>query len=614
MKEKLQVLKKSAKQFPSLPGVYFMKRGEDEILYVGKAKSLKSRVLSYFNKTMGLKTEFLLKKTERIEYLLTENEVEAFLLEASLIKRHKPRYNIRLKDDKAYPYIRFAMAVPFPRFYFERRVKVSKDIYFGPYTEGFNVRHLLEFLNQNFLLRDCSDSDFKTRKRACLNFNMGICSAPCVQKINQKDYAKACKKALSFLNGRSKSLVKQLQIDMKQASRDLKFELAGKMRDRLQAIERIEMSQVVVQKTNKDKDVVVLQSLEGKHLIEILHFRQGRLIGNRFQLMKLVDAHSLLSFLNQYYFENLVPDELILDLDLKVSECRLLSKVLSQKRQSSGLKDSKCLVISKLDRENSLLVKRAKTNALNHLKDEIQKADLMKEHLKEIQKKFHLKTFPYRIECYDISHWQGASSVGSGVVFENGEALKKEYRRYHLKSVPEGDDYLALQEVLSRRLTHKEWDNPDLILIDGGRGQLSAVKSILDSMGKKEWAVVGLAKDRIKGKNRKRVEIYSTGERFFLPGRKNPVLFPNHSKALKILLQLRDEAHRFAIQSHRKKREKTFFKSDLDSIKGLGKKTKEKLLKKGIGLKKIKSMTEKELARLNFISPSLAKRIKQTLK
>ena len=591
VEDKLQALKNNAKHFPSLPGVYLMKRGEDEVLYVGKAKSLKSRVLSYFNKFSGLKTEFLLKKMERIEYLVTENEVEAFLLEASLIKKHKPQYNIRLKDDKAYPYIRFAGGTAFPRFYFERRVRSSKDIYFGPYTEIFNVRKILDFLNQSFLLRDCSDSDFKNRQRACLNFDMGICSAPCVQKISQQDYSKACRKALSFLKGNSKSLVKQLQIELKQAVKVLKFELAAKIRDHLQAIEMIETSQEVIQKTDKDKDVVVLQSLEGKHLIEILHFRQGRLIGNRFQLIKQSEPDFLLSFLNQYYSENLIPDELIVSLDLKVSDCRLLEKVLTKKRQYP------CLVHFQLNAESTVLVRRALANALNHLKNEIQKSENLKESLKEIQKKFQLPTLPNRIECYDISHWQGSYTVGSGVVFEGGEPFKKDYRRYNLKSIPDGDDYLALQEVLSRRLKHKEWGKPDLILIDGGRGQLKAIKTILEQH-KKDWSVVSLAKDRVKGsfikgaykqeiekeaykqevkkeklkqkeliqanlvqKNKeKNLSVFSTGERFFLPGRKNAVLFPAHSRALKILLHLRDEAHRFAIQSHRKKRDKNFLK------------------------------------------------------
>ena len=609
MEEKFKSLKKSVKQFPSLPGVYIMKKEEDQILYVGKAKSLKSRALSYFNaSSSSLKTEFLLKKTDRIEYLVTDNEVEAFLLEASLIKKHKPKYNIRLKDDKSYPYIRFTKGGLFPRFYFERRVKNSKHLYFGPYTEGFTVRAILDFLNQTFHLRDCSDSDFKTRKRPCLNFDMDICPAPCVQKISREDYNKNCQKALDFLKGRSQGLVKKLQMEMKQGVKDLRFEFAAKIRDCLQAIERIEMDQVVVQKTDKDKDVVVLQSLGEKHLIEILHFRQGRLIGNRFQLIKKAEEEFLMSFLNQYYSENLIPDELIVKLSLKADRYKILEQLWTRQKKSQ------CRVIYKLNPENTILVKRAEANALNHLKDEIQKAENIQEHLKEIQTKFDLPKPPQRIECYDISHWLGSYSVGSGVVFEEGKPFKQDYRRYNLKTVQDGDDYLALQEVLSRRLKHTEYKEPDLVLIDGGRGQLKAVKMILNDCGKKTWPLVSLAKDRVKTSAENLPHIKSTGERFFLPGRKNPVIFPLHSKALKILLHLRDEAHRFAVSSHRKKREKMFLKGDLDLVKGLSAKTKEKLLKACNSIDNIKSMSEAELSKFSFISKALSRQIKKVIK
>ena len=453
MKDNISRLKKRVGELPCLPGVYLMKKQEDKILYIGKAKSLKSRVASYFNKpSFSLKTEFLIGKTESIDYILTENEVEAFLLEAVLIKKHRPRYNVRLKDDKSYPYIRFSLGDEFPRFYFERRVKKSKDVYFGPYTEGFTVRSLLDFLNKTFHLRDCSDSDFKSRKRPCLNYDMGICPAPCVKKITQKEYKKNCQKALSFLKGKSQSLVKQLKKEMSQAVDELKFERAGELRDHLQAIERMEFSQVVYQKSDKDKDIAVLQSLEKDFLIEILHFRKGCLIGNRYQLFKkLKDQEDiLLSFLNQYYSENLIPDELIVKLPIKVSKFKILEKVLSRQ------KNKDCKIIYRLNPEDSLLVKRAEANALNHLKNEINKVKNTQELLMEIQKKFHLSNLPLRIECYDISHWQGKDSVGSGVVFKQGQPFKKDYRLYNLKTIADGDDYGALKEVLSRRLKHKE--------------------------------------------------------------------------------------------------------------------------------------------------------------
>ena len=609
--DKIKQLKKRATQLPSLPGVYLMKKNKDQILYVGKAKSLKARVASYFNNpSSSLKVEFLIGQIERIDYILTENEVEAFLLESSLIKKHKPRYNVRLKDDKSYPYIRFSLKDDFPRFYFERKVKNSKNIYFGPYTEGFTVRALLDFLNQNFHLRDCPDSEFKNRKRPCLTFDMGICPAPCVKKISQQDYKKNCQKALSFLKGRSKSLVNQLKKEMTQASDELKFERAGQLRDHLQAIERIELSQVVYQKSDKDKDVVVLQSSEHDFLIEILHFRKGRLIGNRFQFFKKlkIQEEILLSFLNQYYSENLIPDELVVKLPIKISKLKILEKVLSCQKKST------CKVLYNFSSEDSLLVKRAETNAHNHLINEINKQEDTKEILKDIQRKFNLPNLPLRIECYDISHWQGHQSVGSGVVFESAKPYKKDYRLYNLKTVSDGDDYTALKEVLSRRLKHKEYKKPDLFLIDGGKGQLQAVKKILTDLGKKDWSVASLAKDRVKEKGSYSSQTRSTGERFYLPGRKNPVTFSSHSKALKVLLHLRDEAHRFAISSHRKKRDKSFLKGDLDTIKGLSFQMKQKLLKHCGSIEVLKKMTEQELADLSFISKPLAKKIKHFCK
>ncbi|MDE0091835.1 MAG: helix-hairpin-helix domain-containing protein, partial [Oligoflexia bacterium] len=382
---------------------------------------------------------------------------------------------------------------------------------------------------------------------------------------------------------------------------------AGQLKNRLQAIERIELSQVVYQKSERDKDIVVLQSSKQGVLIEVLHFRKGRLIGNRFQFFKKVNFQEdlLLSFLNQYYSENLIPDELIVKLPIKVSKLKVLEKVLAQQKKSS------CKVIYKLTPEHNLLVKRAEINAFNHLTNEINKAEDKREILREIQKKFRLAKLPLRIECYDISHWQGHQSVGSGVVFEEGQPFKKDYRLYNLKTVSDGDDYLALKEVLSRRLMHRNYKKPDLVLIDGGRGQLTAVKRILADFGKEDWPLAGLAKDRVKGEGNYDSQMKSTGERFYLPGRKNPVVFPSYSKALKILLHLRDEAHRFAITSHRKKRDKTFLKGDLDSVKGLSPQIKQKLLKHCGSISALKQMTEKELSSLSFISKPLAKKIKQ---
>ena len=606
MKEKITKLKNKAKQLPSLPGVYLMKKSEDQILYVGKAKSLRARVISYFNKSStSLKTDFLIRQTDRLDYILTENEVEAFLLESSLIKKYKPRYNIRLKDDKAYPYIRCSVQDDFPRFYFERRVKDSKSLYFGPYTEGLTVRALLDFLNQSFNLRDCSDSDFKSRKRPCLSFDMNICPAPCVQKISKKEYQKNYKRALNFLKGQSKSLAKQLKSKMKSCSKGLKFEEAARLRDRLRAIEMIEQSQSVIQKSGRDRDTAVVYTDQQESLVEILHFRKGRWIGNRFYFFKNTKAEEefLLSFLNQYYSENLIPDELLVKMPIKVSKLKVLEKVLSTRKKAA------CRILHVFNSEDMNLIHRAEKNAKNHFQNERDKEQSCRDILIEIKNKLKLSKLPIRIECYDISHWRGGQSIGSQVVFERAKALKQDYRLYNLKTVSDGNDYLALQEVLTRRLNYKTDIAPDLILIDGGRGQLQAVKKILKDLKREDISLVSLAKDRIQGRNSYASKVTSVGERFYLPGRKNPVTFSSHSKAGQTLLHLRDEAHRFAMKAHRKKRDKMFLKGDLDLIKGLSPKIKMALLKKFGSLAEIKKLSEKELANLSFISKTMAKKI-----
>ncbi len=608
MEDKTKSLKAKARKFPPLPGVYLIKKAEDQILYVGKAKSLRHRASSYFNKKLtGLKTEFLLRQAEDIDYIVTKNEVEAFLLEASLIKKHKPRYNIRLKDDKAYPYIRFSLQDDFPRLYFERRVKDSRSVYFGPYTEGWTVRSLLDFLNQNFHLRDCSDSEFRSRKRPCLSWDMGVCPAPCVKKISSKEYKKNCKKALSFLKGNPKNLAQQLKSQMRLRAKQLRFEEAGRLRDRLKAIEMIEQSQSVVQKSVKDKDVLAFQPGPEGSLMEVLHFRKGRLIGNRFHFFKssFVEEEILLSFLNQYYSENLIPDELLLKMPVSVSKLKILEQALQSR------KGEPCRILHVFNDEDKALIHIAEKNAQSHLQSEIQKEQSLQDALMEIKKRLSLPKIPLRMECFDISHWRGSEAFGAKVVFEKGQPAKKEYRLYKLKSARREDDYSALREALSRRLNHKEDEDPDLILIDGGKGQLQVAKKVLREVGRKGIALASLAKDKIKNKGTYHTKALSSGERFYLLGRKNPVLFPPQSKAFSILLHLRDEAHRMAIKTHRKRRRKMFLKGGLDSIKGLSPNIKASLLRQFGSLSALKKQSEKELSKLSFISKTLAQRIRK---
>ena len=584
---------------PLKPGVYLMKDKDDKIIYIGKAKSLRKRVKSYFaNQDKSTKNIFLLKKLERVEHLLTKSEAEALLLEAMLIKKHKPRFNVRLKDDKAYPYIRCSIKDRFPRLYLERRVKDRDSLYFGPYTQGGAVRNIVDFLNHTFQIRDCSNQNFKNRKRPCLTHQMGFCQAPCVDLQDEKNYKKQFQRAIQFLKGRHAGLIKKLQVDMNKMSKALRFEEAQKIKDNLKAVEIISQSQSVVRDSEKDEDMIYVLDSEQGCLIQFLYLRQGKLIGDRYQFFykRSLNPDQLLSFFNQYYDENMIPNQVSLYSKQNNLPLKLLEQVLQLRTEKP------CSVVFSEDKK---LISLSQTWAEKSLKTSLKKADEDKLIREEIQKKFHLKQSCKRIECYDISHWQGKEVRGAQVVFEDGKLKKEDYRLYKLPS-GQLDDYASLSMVLKRRFSKLRLARPDLILIDGGRGQLQVCKKTLDDMGEL-IPIVGLAKDRFKDK-------ISTGERFYLPRRKNPIVFPSHSPALNLLLSLRDEAHRFCITAHRKQRDKEFLKGDLDDIPGLGKKRKEMLLKRFKSIKAIEQASVEELSSLPSFPKTLAKKIKLILK
>ena len=690
---------KEVLKLPILPGVYLIKNSQNKILYVGKAKVLRSRVKSYFSSSdSSLKNRFLIRQMKKVDYIVTANEEEACLLEASLIKKHKPRYNVRLKDDKAYPYIRCSVRDDFPRLYFERKVKDRKSLYFGPYTQSGAVRAIMNFLNHTFQLRDCTDSNFKTRERPCLTHQMGFCTAPCVDLTDKKEYKKQFQRAVQFLKGRHIGLVKSLKVQMKQRAEELRFEEAARLRESLKAVEMIEQNQLVIQESELDQDVICALRDECGFLIEFLYLRKGKLIGTHYRFFKTpFDEETFFSFLNQYYGEHLIPDEILMDPPLKKSQFKLMERVLSLRKESS------CQVNTPKEEKDKALMERARQNAENHLKDAVRQEKSQREILEEIQKKFHLPFLPLRMECYDISHWQGKGTVGSQAVFENGQPKKEDYRLYGLKEAAPSDDYGSLREVLTRRLLHTEYEDPHLLIIDGGKGQLRAAQKVLEDIGRQDIPIVSLAKDKplhsmknqepnhssnkissgkapstqeedqklsssdlnspiesvipaqtvtpskspapsefvippkpvtpaevwkrppdastpakagIQTKQEKSniigISSSSTGERFYLPGRKNPVLFKS-SPAFHLLLHIRDEAHRFAVETHRKKRDKQFLSGDLDQIPGLGPKRKQNLLKKFGSLENIKQASEKELASLPSISPALAREIKNSL-
>lgn len=606
-------LKDKVKEFPTQSGVYLMKNNLAKIIYVGKAKNLRNRVKSYFLdlKDHSAKTKALVLNICEVEYILTKTEVEAFLLEASLIKKHRPKYNIRLKDDKAYPYIQLTWHQEFPRLYLARKVKKDGSLYFGPYTSGGAVFGTIRFLNRVFKIRDCTDHVFKTRVRPCMTHQIGRCAAPCVQLVSQEDYKHDAEGAKDFLKGKSKKLIKDLEQRMYQSASEEKFELAAKLRDSMFAIQNIIEKQTVVnESSDKDLDIV---SFYGDHrgvLIETLHIRSGRVIGNRPHFIATINPQSaeedprewLASFLNQYYEDNYIPDEVVLEVDLGMDIHRLLQDVL---RERAG---QEVLVRFSTDSKTQALIEMAAKNAQSHFEKFVSKEEEKKLGLDEIQIKLQLKHRPLRIECFDISHFQGSETVASQVVFEDGVPAKEHYRRYKIKTVEGINDFASMYEVLKRRFLHTEYEDPQLIVVDGGKGQLSQAVKILKELNKSDIPVVGLAKARTDA-DFQAENLTSTEERFYLPGRANPVVFKENTEAFQILTGIRDEAHRFAITFHRERREKVTLESELDYIVGLGEKRKKMLLLKFKTIDEIREADVESIAELKTFNRVLAERI-----
>lgn len=591
-----------------------MKNKEDKVIYVGKAKNLKSRVRSYLtdSKDHSSKTRLLVKNIDNIDTILTKSEAEAFLLEATLIKKYKPKYNIRLKDDKAYPYIRVSVKDDFPRLYLSRKVQPDGSNYYGPFTSGLAVKQTIKFLNKHFKIRDCKDSYMKSRKRPCMTHQIGRCLAPCVDMVTKEEYALDVKSAEKFLRGKNKELLTDLKQAMTDASISERFEKAAQFRDSIKALEHImERQSVVDPSSSKDQDVLSLFGDERGTLLECLHIRQGRLIGNQHHFFKLFDATDptedprelITSFVIQYYQDNIIPDELIVPMELGLDLTKLMIQVLEEK------KGSKISVYYPNSQASVKLMDLAKANAEEHFKKAMLKMSQKEKGLNEIQRKLHLNKRPTRIECYDISHMQGKEVVASQVVFIEGSPAKEHYRRYKIKSFEGNNDFLAMKEVVGRRLTHEEWEEPDLIVIDGGKGQLSMALDILKEHNKEHIPVVGLAKARVKRLGFDKKQIEETEERFFLPKRENPVVFTQASSAFQILTGIRDEAHRFAITFHRKLRGKKGLESELDYVVGLGEKRKRQLLKRFGSIDEIRSLTPEDIAKIQGFNEVLAERI-----
>ena len=547
-------LKQTLKLLPSLPGCYIYYDKNDEIIYVGKAKILKRRVLSYFNrKHDSVKVNVLVSQIERLEYIITNTEVEALILENHLIKKHKPKYNILLKDDKKYPYF-LITDEDFPRISIVRKKNMNpeKGRYYGPYTDIRAMHATLDFLKKIFPLKQCKTPKFKDRP--CLYYHIGRCLAPCQNMVTPDEYKEIVKQAELFLSGKQSELMKQILEQMEKYSDSLQFEKAAKLRDSYNDLKKtLEKQKVVYENTKLNEDVISMLYDGGIYAIVILMIREGRLIDKKDFTYEVEDEDRTEFFATFFkdYYSNLqleFPDKIVSNELEAIGEKALYEEwleILSKKKvkisygKSAQGKELQMLA----DKNAQVVLSNAQIAKMSKIRDDFNEIGSY------LAEKLKLKNFPHRMECYDISHIQGTNTVASMVVFINGVKKASEYRKFKVKST-EGkpDDFLSMKEVLTRRLEHlgeKKWEKPDLIIIDGGKGQLSSVMEIIEGLGVKGIDVVSLAK---------------RNEEVFLPKQSKPVILPRDSSALFLFQRIRDEAHRFAITFHRQLRSKSMIK------------------------------------------------------
>ena len=587
-----QILEAKLKNLPGSPGVYQFLNETGKVIYVGKARNLKNRVRTYFQKNIpSVKTQTLISKTADLELIITDNEIEALVLENNLIKDLKPRYNVNLKDDKSYPYIKVTNE-PFPRIYPTRRIIKDGSRYFGPYTDVKTMKSALRMINQVFKIRSCklnitAEAIEKRKFRVCLDYHIKKCDGPCEGLISANDYGEMVDEVTRVLRGKTDDLIKELKGRMDSAVDLLEFEKAAELRDKIDHLSVISSRQKVVSDDFNDRDIIAA-AYEGKDsACTVFNIRNGKLTGKkqlRLSMEPWEEAGDIYSAAVKFYYGEFVevPKEIVLEAE--PSDKETLEKWLSSKAERK--------VRLTIPQRGSLksLVKMCKENAILQLKElQIQK---MKNQgqvpyaVSALQRDLRLKDLPKKIECFDISNLQGSDSVASMVVFEDGKPKKSLYRKFIIRSVDGPNDFASMQEVIQRRYSKLKEENaplPDLIMVDGGKGQLSSAVEILDELGFSDYNIIGLAK-RL--------------EEVFFPGRSEAESIPKTSSGLKLLQQVRDEAHRFAITFHRGRRNKRTIKTELTEIKGIGPSTAQILLKELGSLNVIKSSSFDQLSKL----------------
>ncbi len=590
---------------PKLPGIYIMKDRRSEILYIGKAKVLRNRVRSYFQNSRNLhpRTRIFLDKVDDIKFLTTKTEAEALILESNFIKKHQPKYNVLLKDDKHYPYLRLTTQEKFPRLEVVRRVKKDKATYFGPYTMVKEVRETIRLIYKIFPLRQSKDKlDGSPLRRPCLNHQMGRCLAPCAGLVSSQDYSKIVQDVSLFLKGKNTTLLKDLKTKMEAASVETRYEEAAVLRDKISAVQTVIDKQKIISTSLEDQDVIAYCSEKDQAMAQVLIIRSGKMLGEKIFKLKsrkeMEEDETLSSFLKQYYAdESILPAEVLLP--HAIEDADLIASWLSEKKGMS-VRIEVPVIGKKRD-----LIRMAEENASFAMRMESDKGEVGTRSLEELQTALNLKHFPEIIEGFDLSNISGLHAVGSMVVFENALAAKSKYRRYKISTVKGIDDYAMLREVMTRRYSRLLKENaplPNLILIDGGKGHLNAGHEVLQALNLMDRLdLVCIAKGKFRN-NLVTDEVY-------LPQQKKPVLFHENSPSRFLMQRIRDEAHRFAISYHRKLRGKKTLESPLEIIPGIGKKRRLMLLKKFGSLENIQKASLEELVILPGITQLLAERI-----
>jgi excinuclease ABC subunit C len=600
-------LKEKMTSAPRSPGVYIMKDAPGKVIYVGKANDLKGRISSYFTgKDTRPMSPFLMARVHVIEFITTSTEKEALILENNLIKRHRPRYNVTLRDDKTYYHLSLDPTEKFPRLQLVRKRLNNAALYFGPYPSGLAAKETLRFVQQVFPLRSCRNRDFKLRPRPCLEHQIGRCLAPCKELIDEESYRKMAENVVSFLQGRRRSLITEIKAQMEEASENLNFEEAARLRDRVAALEHALEKQNVDWGGTRDQDVLGVYTHDDNYQLCILFVRGGKLLGSKSFApvkMKMDPAEIISSCLTQYYDGGAnIPDEIIIPCILPDEE--VIVEWLTDKKERKVV-----LTVPSRGTKNALL-DMAVANAQSLWESGKKKEDQKIAGMKILQEKLSLAKLPQRIECYDISNVSGKHAVGSMVVFQDGEPDKNSYRRYRIKTVSEPDDYAMMYEVLARRFARGE-NLPDLVVVDGGKGQLNVALSVLKDL-KIKIDVIGLAKEErtiFSSKGIRKKKAPKSEDRVYLPRRKDAIYLSAWPQALRMLQQVRDEAHRFALSYHHRLKLKDDLNSILDDIPDIGDARRKILLKYFGSSKQVKDATLEDLQKVPGIGKELAEKI-----